>query len=205
MDKKVGSTIVKISLYFNGLIISSLGIAVALQSNLGVSSWDAVFAALGHLTILTIGTWSILIQFIFWCITSFLDKSFQICCIIPILIRGISLDIAKAVVNNIPVINDFYFRFLLFIVGYLLVAIGIGIYVTTGYPRLPIDGLMIAISRALKWTINKSRFLIEFTGFITAFILHGDIGVGTIIITFTIAPFISKTQNVLNSHIKKEI
>jgi len=200
---KLKNYIIRISIYVFGLVLSSFGIALALKSQLGVSAWDAVFAALGRITPFTIGTWSIAIQFTFWSITALINKKAQVTCIVPIVIRGISLDCAKYFISFLSIEITTLNSYVLFLSGYVLVAIGIGVYVSVGFPRLPIDSLMIAISKLLSWSINKSRFLIESTGFITAMILKGDIGIGTIIITLSIAPLITIVQKIIKQVLEK--
>jgi uncharacterized membrane protein YczE len=186
-----------IFVYILGLGLSSVGVALSLYSQLGISTWDAVFAAFEAHTQIAIGVWSIIIQFTFWCITSILNKKAQITCIIPIVIRGITLDVSKNIISSFAFESALSDRFSLFFSGYALVGIGIGIYVSTGFPRLPIDGLMMALSKYFLGTINKSRFIIEITGFVIALILRGPIGIGTIIITLTIAPFITLVQKIM--------
>ncbi len=183
--------------YILGLGLSSVGVALSLHSQLGISTWDAVFAAFEAHTQIAIGVWSIIIQFTFWCITTILNKKAQITCIIPIVIRGITLDVSKNIISSFAFESTLSDRFSLFFSGYALVGIGIGIYVSTGFPRLPIDGLMMALNKYFSWTINKSRFLIEITGFVIALILRGPLGIGTIIITLTIGPFITLVQKIM--------
>jgi uncharacterized membrane protein YczE len=189
-------------IYIGGLTLSSIGLALALQSQMGVSTWDTVYAALSLHTPITIGAWSIIIQFVFWSITSILNRKAEILCIVPIVIRGITLDISKSLVSTFLIENTIINQIILFFIGYILVGIGIGAYVSTGFSRLPIDGLMMALSKSLSWTINKSRFLIEILGFICALILRGTFGAGTVIVTFTIAPFISCTKKIIQEYLK---
>jgi len=193
----------RLLVYISGILISSIGIALAIKSSLGGSSWDSVFAALGKLTPLTMGIWSIIIQSIFLFITAALTKRLEIAAVIPIILRGATLDFVMPIVNSI-FINEYGFwgRLFLFITGFILAGIGIGTYIIPKLPRLPIDGLMLALSNRLNWSINKSRFAIEITGFCIGIILRGPIGFGTVIITFLIAPVIAFSNKYISKVIK---
>lgn len=194
----------KLFIYLFGLTLSSFGIALSLKSQLGISSWDAVFAGLSYYTPLSIGIWSVIIQGSFWAITSIINKKADFMCIIPIVIRGITLDIAKGIVATIHIESAMEYKLLLFLFGYIFVGMGIGTYVTTGYSRLPIDGLMMALCKYFSWSVFKSRFLIEVVGFIAALVARGPLGIGTIIITFTIAPFITMTQRITKKLLERK-
>lgn len=172
---------------------------------MGISSWDSVFVALGKITSLTMGVWSIIIQSIFLVLSAAMIKKLEINAVIPIILRGITLDLIMPIVNSLFIYDYGYFgRIILFISGFILVGIGIGIYIIPKLPRLPIDGLMFALKKRFNWSINKSRFVIELTGFCIGFMLRGPIGIGTIITTFLIAPVISISNKYISKVIKFE-
>lgn len=92
----------------------------------------------------------------------------------------------------------------LFLSGYVLVGMGTGIYVETGFPRMPIDGLMLSIADAFSCGIKKSRLLIEMTGFIGLLLVRGPLGAGTVIITFTIGHVVFISRAWARHYIFKE-
>lgn len=104
------------------------------------------------------------------------------------------MDITKSFVLLMPVINAVYANILLFLLGYLLVGAGTGVYVATGYPKMPIDGLMWATSSFLRWSTNQARLLIEVVGFVTMLFVGNPFGLGTILIAFTIGNVIAISQ-----------
>lgn len=189
------ATVRKSFLYLTGLICTCFGVAIVLKTNLGLDAWNGVFAGLEKITPLSIGGWSILIQGSFWIIASILNRKMDWLCGFPMIFKGIFLDFAKATVSRIHVPHGIFAEVILFIAGYALVAAGTGVYVATGYPKMPIDGLMTALADFFSWSMKKARLVIELCGFASLLLVCGPFGWGTVIITFTIGHVISISRN----------
>ena len=159
--------------------------------NFGVDAWNTVIVRLADLTPITLGTWTVLLQGSFWIITSVFNRKVEMDCILPIIWKGLSLDVAKAVIGARLFNNLTGMCFLWFLIGYAIMGISTGIYIATDYPRMPIDGMMLAIKQVFSLDIKKSRLIIEAVGFITMFLVGGKIQIGTIIITFTVSYVVS--------------
>lgn len=183
----------KIFIYLTGLICTCLGVALILKTNWGLDAWNGVFAGLEKLTFLSIGIWSVIIQACFWLSASILNKKADWLCLIPILLKGIFLNMAKEAVACVSIPKGFLTDSALFLWGYILVAVGTGAYVATDYPKMPIDGLMIALADFFSGNIRKARLTIELCGFTLLVFVKGPFGIGTIIITFTIGYVISNS------------
>ena len=98
------------------------------------------------ITPFSIGIWSIVIQSCFWLTASVMNKKTDWLCAIPILFKGIFLDLSKTAISFVNAHNNLISDSVYYFIGYFLIAIGTGIYVATGYPKMPIDGLMMALS-----------------------------------------------------------
>lgn len=192
----------KVIAYLIGLLFTCFGVALILKTNWGLDAWNSVFAGLEQITPLSFGMWSITIQGLFLLIAAILDKKMEWLCIIPIVYKGIFLDIAKTITFHISIPSGIGTSILLFVFGYLLVVLGTGLYVATGYPKMPIDGLMTALSDSFLGNIKKSRLLIEIVGFTFLILVRGPFGIGTVITTFTISHFISATKNLAEKWLK---
>ncbi|MEE0202323.1 MAG: DUF6198 family protein [Muricomes sp.] len=182
-------------LYIIGLISTCFGVAVILKTDWGLDAWNGVFAGLEMITPFSIGIWSIVIQSCFWLTASVMNKKTDWLCAIPILFKGIFLDLSKTAISFVNAPNNLISDSVYYFIGYFLIAIGTGIYVATGYPKMPIDGLMMALSVFFSWSIKKARLLIELCGFILLLLVHGPLGIGTIIATFTIGYVVSTAHN----------
>ena len=192
----------RIPAYLIGLLCTCFGVALVLKTNLGLDAWNGVFAGLERITPFSFGTWSVVIQGAFLLIAAALNRKMEWLSVFPIIYKGIFLDAAKAMVSPNFMHPGVAARVSLFLCGYLLVALGTGLYVATGYPKMPIDGLMIALSNSYLGSIKKSRLLIEITGFISLLLVGGTFGIGTIIITFTIGHFISAAKRLAEKWVK---
>lgn len=184
----------RVAVYLLGLFMTCIGVAAVLKTGWGVDAWNGVFAGLERLTALSIGSWSVIIQGCFWCIAAFLNKRADLYCIIPIALKGILLDMARDAVFSFSLPETVPMKCFLFFAGYALVGLGTGVYVETGYPRMPIDGLMLAIADYFSWDVKKSRFLIEISGFTALLLVRGPLGIGTVIITLTIGYAVSVSR-----------
>ncbi|MEG0249469.1 MAG: hypothetical protein RR561_01065 [Peptostreptococcus sp.] len=202
MQERVESvSLYKVFIYLLGLSGTCLGVALIIESKLGLDAWNAVMAGLDVQTSISLGLWSVIVQSSFWIIASILDKKMNLLCIFPILWKGLMLDVSKAFVSYLPLASGLGFNILLFFVGYIIVGMSTGVYVSTGYPKMPIDGLMVAISNFFSWKMKWARLLIEITGFIVMILVSGPFGIGTIIITFTIGYFISASKKISEKYI----
>lgn len=194
----------RVTAYLLGLFMTCIGVALVLKTGWGVDAWNGVFAGLERLTAFSIGSWSVIIQGCFWCIAACLNKKADLYCIIPIALKGIMLDIARDAVFSFPLPETLPMKCLLFLTGYALVGFGTGVYVETGYPRMPIDGLMLAIADFFSWDVRKSRFLIEISGFTALLLVRGPLGIGTVIITLTIGYAVSVSRKWAQTAIFRE-
>lgn len=192
----------RITPYLIGLLCTCFGVALVLKTNWGLDAWNSVFAGLEQITPFSFGTWSIMIQGVFLLIASALNKKIEWFCIFPIIYKGIFLDVAKAIVSPILISSSIGTNTLLFLCGYFLVALGTGLYVATGYPKMPIDEFMAALSNSYLGCIEKARLFIELVGFISLILVRGPFGIGTIIVTFTIGHFISASKNLAEKRLK---
>lgn len=194
----------RISVYCAGLFLTCIGVAVVLRAGWGVDAWNGVFAGMERLTELSIGTWSIIIQGSFWCIASCLNRKADLLCIVPITLKGLLLDLSKAAVFSLSLPDTFWMKCILFLSGYAFVALGTGIYVEMGFPKMPIDGLMIALADYFSCDVRRSRLIIEVVGFITLLLVRGPLGLGTVIITFTIGYAVSVSRMWVRQRFFKE-
>lgn len=194
----------RVFLYITGLMCTCFGVGVVLKTNWGLDAWNGVFAGLENITSLSIGVWSMIIQGSFWILSAILNKKVDWLCLFPIVLKGIFLDMAKAIISFAGAPFGIFMNGIFFLSGYALVAAGTGAYVATGYPKMPIDGLMTAISSYFSWSIKRARLVIELCGFTFLLLVRGPFGFGTVIITFTIGSVITVSQKFAKKWILKE-
>ena len=181
----------RVLIYLIGLIGTCFGVVFILKTDWGLDAWNGVFVGLAKLTPLSMGIWSVIIQGCFWVFASVLNRKADWLCVIPIFLKGVFLDMAKEAVACVSVPCGFLANSALFLLGYMFVAVGTGVYVTAGYSKMPIDGLMTALANFFSWNIRKARLAIELCGFALLVLAKGPFGIGTVMITLTIGSVIS--------------
>ncbi|WP_078549898.1 YczE/YyaS/YitT family protein [Litchfieldia alkalitelluris] len=177
--------------YLIGLFVISLGISLTIVADLGAGAWDALNVGLSNIIGFTVGTWTIIVGIILIILNAILLKSRPAyLAIITITLIGFFIDFWLIYMFGDLVPTDFGQKILLLILGIIALAFGIATYLQAKFPLSPIDQLMVAIRERLKVNLMVAKTIGEVTALILAFIFKGPIGIGTIIITFSIGPLI---------------
>ncbi|MGO4889798.1 YczE/YyaS/YitT family protein [Anaerobacillus sp. MEB173] len=174
-----------------GLIILSIGISFTILAGLGTGAWDALNVGLSQQIGFTVGNWVIIIGVLLIVINAFLLKARpEVVSIITVILIGYFIDfwLLYALVNWYP--EPFYYQVMVLIIGVVLMALGIAIYLQAEFAVIPIDRLMIAIRRRTGFSLMVSKTIGEVIALVFAFLVGGPIGLGTIVATFSIGPLI---------------
>ncbi|MFN7251487.1 MAG: YczE/YyaS/YitT family protein [Anaerobacillus sp.] len=186
------STKVKRALSFLlGLGILSLGISFTILCDLGAGAWDALNVGLSNLIGFTVGTWVILIGvFLIFINALLLKKRPEFISIVTVLIIGYFIDFWLLFVFPDLKLETMLVRFIILIIGVLLMGFGIATYLQAKFAIIPIDRFMMAIQLRLKVSLGVAKTIAEVTALVFAFIVGGPIGIGTILVTVSIGPMI---------------
>lgn len=183
----------KILFYLVGITVACFGVTFMIKANVGAGPWDIVNIGLVNKVGLTFGTWVIIWQIIFLVINSFLlKKRPEYESIITVVLWGLMMDFWMEIVfknmqlATLPPLLKWGF----FLMGVLLIGVGVGIYLTSNLPRMPYDGTMVAISSRFKLGLNISRTILEVTAVVLAVSIGGKIGIGTVLIVLLIGHII---------------
>jgi len=171
------------SFFVIGLIILALGISLTIEADmLGIGPWDVFHVGLYREFGLTVGTWSIITGVAIVALTSIYLKSWpQIGTILNMLLIGIFIDLFLFI---LPEPQGIPMNLLIFVVGIIVLAYGIGIYVAPNLGAGPRDSLMLVIRDVTGWKVSWVRNGIEVIVFLLGWMLGGPVGVGTVFIAF---------------------
>ncbi|OEF98936.1 hypothetical protein BHF71_03060 [Vulcanibacillus modesticaldus] len=186
----VGKTnyLYQLSIFFLGIIILSLGIAMIIEANLGVSSWDVLHIGLYNILGLTIGTWSIIVSLTVIIITFILDKKMiSIGTVLNMIFVGVFIDLFLYL---LPTMERLFFQYMYLFVGILLMGMGAGLYITANLGAGPRDSLMLVLSKKYQMSIGKIKTIMELLVLIVGWILGGPVYIGTLIVSVLIGPII---------------
>lgn len=169
-----------------GLVIFGLGIAMMLQSGLGLPPWDVLHQGLTEEFGLTVGVWSIIISFAVLLLWLPLRERYGIGTVLNAIIIGVVIDLGVLV---IPEPDALWVNALLLTAGILLIGLASGMYIGANLGPGPRDGLMTAIARR-GLSIRMTRWGLEIVVLVTGILLGGTFGVGTIAFALLIGPIV---------------
>jgi uncharacterized protein len=174
-----------------GLFIMTFGVCLTIKADLGAGAWDALNVALTEKIGFTIGTWVMAAGAVLIIVNAILlKKRPDIFAIITFVFIGFLIDFWMNTVFSAWQVEQFFVKLAALILGIAIIGLGASIYLQAKFPLNPIDNFMMAIKARLPVNLMAAKTIGELTALIPAFILNGPIGVGTIIITFAVGPFI---------------
>jgi uncharacterized membrane protein YczE len=169
-----------------GLVLFGVGIAMMLQSGLGLPPWDVLHQGLTEEFGLTVGIWSIIISFVVLVLWLPLRERYGIGTVLNAIIIGVVIDMGVLV---IPKPDNVWWDLLLMAGGISVIGLASGMYIGANLGPGPRDGLMTAISRR-GLSIRVTRWGLEIVVLITGILLGGTFGVGTIGFALLIGPIV---------------
>lgn len=169
-----------------GLVLFGLGIAMMLQSGLGLPPWDVLHQGLTEEFGLTVGIWSIVISFVVLLLWLPLRERYGIGTLLNAIIIGVVIDLGVLV---IPEPDALWADIALLTGGIVLIGLASGMYIGANLGPGPRDGLMTAIARR-GLSIRVTRWGLEIVVLVTGVLLGGTFGVGTIAFALLIGPIV---------------
>lgn len=184
------SLIIRNVFYFVGLFFVALGIVFTIQAQLGVSPWDVLHIGIAKVTHISVGVSTILIGAVVLCFLLVLDrKSIKWGLLGNLILIGVYMDIIMYF-DLIPVMHQAFGQWGWLLVGLVIHAYGLSMYITADFGAGPRDSLMLALHRKFQLSIRLIRTIIEVTVLSIGWILGGPVSVGTLVIAFTSGPIL---------------
>jgi len=194
---------VKFIFFVLGLLIVTLGISFTIQSNLGVSPFDALLVGLSQNVGLTVGSWEIIIALLLISLNSILiRRKPEIFGLLTSFITGMGIDMWLFLLHHLPAPAYWYSKAVCFGIGLVAIGLGTAIYLHTNFAPIPIDRLTLIIKELTQTNIFFARTLIYLLFLIIAIILNGPIGSGTLLTVCLGGPilnyFMSLTKKIID-------
>lgn len=169
-----------------GLVLFGLGIAMMLQSGLGLPPWDVLHQGLAEELGLSVGVWSIIISFVVLLAWLPLRERYGIGTVLNALIIGAVLDLGTLV---LPQPENIWWDVVMVTAGIVLIGLASGMYIGANLGPGPRDGLMTAVARRGP-SIRVTRWGLEIAVLITGILLGGTFGPGTIAFALLMGPIV---------------
>jgi uncharacterized membrane protein YczE len=167
-----------------GIVVLGFGVALIIQARLGVSPYDVLHQGLADLTGLSFGVVVVLLGLIILVAWIPLGQRFGVGTLINTLTVGFVVD---AGLHLIDAPDELALRWPMLLVGIVVTALGMGLYIGAGLGPGPRDGLMTGVA-AKGFPLWAVRTLLELAALAIGWALGGDVGVGTVLFAFGIGP-----------------
>lgn len=201
---------IQIIIFFFGLWVIQCGVAIFLNANIGSDPFTLFTQGVSITLGITPGNANRIITLILLFVLLFLDRSeINIGTFISILCAGPILDGMMSVFNNImPMAQmNLIIKILLLIISCIAVGVGFAILKSARLGVAPNDMLYLAIVDKTKKSYTVVRLVCDAIFLIVGILLHGVLGIGTIIIWILVAPsidfFLDRTATFVNKRILK--
>ncbi|WP_366248958.1 YitT family protein [Terribacillus aidingensis] len=168
-------------LFFSGLLLMTLGIALTIEADLGTSPFGAVLVGLAESAGMTVGMWEIILACLFIMVNSLLTRTApELAGLLTAFATGLFLDGWLFVLSGMH-LESIITRTGLFLAAQLLLAAGTALYLHTKFAPIPIDRLMLVLIDKLHTSVAVARTFLYAVCLVSAFLLAGPIGPGTVL------------------------
>ena len=165
----------KISVSLVIFTLFGFGISLQIKSNVGQSMFNALSLTLANVLDIKIGTIINIINGLFWC-TNIIMRKFKVNAadfiqIIVILLNGFIVNFFVYYVLRSMVLDEYFLKLAIFIMGLLLSSATLGILLAIGIIKFPMESFCITLSNLLHNELSTVRFSIDLIYFLIILIL----------------------------------
>lgn len=180
---------VRIILFLLGICILTLGVALTIQADYGAGAWDSVNVGLYQTFGLSVGTFSILLSFVFVFIGGLLRKGkFKPLTIITAILLGVCTDGWLYFIRNVLTSSNEIVRIYCMVFGIAILSIGLGVYLYANLIPNSLDDCMMAFHERFNIGIGISKVGTDLIGVLIALSLGATINIGTILSVIIVGP-----------------
>lgn len=187
-NKKIAT---KLIFYFLGLVIMTLGVAVSVKSNLGVTPISSIPYTMTVVTGMDLGIATMIFSVVVVLLQILmLRKNYKPINLLQIpigILFGMFLTFGGKLMNCFPNTNDFILQFFIMLISTVLVALGVFLYVPTGFVPLAPEGFLLAASKITKLKFSTVKVISDVAMVVISLVtclltIHslGSVGIGTI-------------------------
>jgi uncharacterized membrane protein YczE len=170
--------------FLGGLFVIGFSISLSVRAQLGLAPWDVFHQGVAKALGLSLGVVVVLTGVVVLLAWIPLHQQFGLGTLINTLSIGLIANLGLALVPEQHLLAVRIPFLAIALVGY---GVGGGLYIGSGLGPGPRDGLMTAIAARghRLWVV---RTVIECTVLVIGFALGGEVGVGTLLLAFTLGP-----------------
>lgn len=176
-------------MYAVGIFLLPIGVVLTINSHFGAGGLDALNFAFGKFIHIPTAVSIYILGAIYMCLAAILRRKppelfVMVTSVLQGGFTGIWEQILVGVQGSTPVSS-----FGLFVLGNVIVAMTAGPYFLSLFPPNPVDHLTIAVSgKGVR--IGVAKIIMECIGASLAFLLHGEVNIGTLLTVLFLGPMI---------------
>lgn len=174
---------------FWGLWLFALGIVLTVKSDLGTAPWDVLHLGLTNYLPFTMGQVSQLTGFIVIMLSWLLGIKPGWGSLANMYFIGLFIDVIM-LANWISMPGSWLGRLVMLLVGIWIIGWASYFYLSAAFGAGPRDSFMVGIMAKTGWPVWTVRTILETVVAGLGYLLDGPIGIGTLIIAFTLGPSI---------------
>jgi uncharacterized membrane protein YczE len=181
--------LLRITKLFIGLFLYAVGIVLTINANIGLAPWDIFHQGISRLTGITMGQASIGMGIIIIISNGIFKEKLGWGTLGNMIFIGLFMDVLM--INElIPVSSTLITGVIMMALGMLIVGFASYLYIDSALGSGPRDGLMIMLTKRTGKSVRFIRNSIEVSASVMGYMLGGSIGIGTVIMAFTLGYFI---------------
>lgn len=196
------SVLIRFFKLYLGLFLFAVGVVFTINAGLGLSPWDVFNSGLAKTFNITIGQANIIVGLIIVLINISFKEKVGYGTISNMIFIGIFMDILM--VNRlIPTFEGIILKFIMLVLGMVIVAFASYLYISSGVGAGPRDGLMIVLTKLTNKPISMVRSSMECCVVVIGYLLGGKAGVGTLISAIAIGSIVQFVFRLLKFEVSK--
>ena len=173
-----------------GSAVSSLGIVLMLQANVGLEPWSVLQQGLTLVLPISYGLATVIAGAAAIGLAVLFGESFGVGTIVNIIGCGVCID-AMLALDWVPQLHSLPGGIAMLLAGLELLALGTWLYMKSALGSGPRDALMVALARKFGRSAGACRAVVDVLVTVIGFFLGGPVGIGTIISAVGLGPLIN--------------
>lgn len=176
-------------LYVVAIVFMPLGVVLTVNSHLGAGGYDALNFALGDKLGINTSYAIYMTAFLAVILAAIIRKKMlRLTTFISSFFLGIFTDIWKNILSGVEG-KGWVDSVLMFLIGMVIIAFAVAAYILCIFPSNPTDDLVAAMQeRGVR--IGVAKISLDVFCVVVAFLLGGEIGIGTIVCTLGLGPIV---------------
>lgn len=190
-----------------GMIILGIGVFFTIKVNLGSDPASTLQLGMAKQLGISYGLSTVIFNIVFLIIIFCFDKKYiNISSILAIFIIGYTVEGMNLIFGWLDLESfNLIYKLIICLIGTFVISIGVTVYIFSDLGVGATDGISELISDKTKFHYRTVRFVSDLILVILGYLLGSVVGIGTVLITFSVGPFIQLNRKIMAPLLKKVV